>query len=216
LLQALSLIYGPDTRQSNQHHLEIPTATAEKPRELEFNEVRIAKVEEWHKFPLKTQEQQQEWMRRRLETTRSPSEALQEGPAGPTSVSRKRLRSQITGPARERQETTSEGRSASNPEADQQRDVTMSTASPAIGLPVSEMTGGWAASPLHNDSLDPSSGTHVSNLRHTTTQSPALQSAAETSHNEISNTPSGEQQTQPEQYSSKAKRLVTLHSRKYF
>jgi hypothetical protein len=223
LLQALSIIYESHARQSqNQHHPETAAAPIERPRELEFNEVRIARVEEWSKFPLNTQEQQQNWMHNRLATTRTStrvsSEGHQEEPANLTSGPRKRVRYQVTGSARKRQKTASEGRETFNFGADREPEFTVSTASPSTRLPVSEMNDGWTASTLHNNPLSAPPGTAGSypQNQHATTHSPALHSTAETSHNDISNTPGGEQEIEPEQYTSKAKRLVTLHSRKYF
>jgi hypothetical protein len=223
LLQALSVIYGSDTRQSqNQHYLEIPAAPIERPQELEFNEVRIARVEEWRRFPLETQEQQQNWMRNKLATTQTPtrlsSEGHQEEPPNPTSGPRKRVQYQATGSARKRQKTASEGRETLNFGADYEPKFTVSTASPSTRLPASEMNDGWTASTLHNNPLSapPEAARSYPQNQHATIRSPALHSTAATSHNNISNTPGGEQETQREQYTSKAKRLVTLHSRKYF
>ncbi|KAH0187851.1 hypothetical protein KCV03_g5241, partial [Aureobasidium melanogenum] len=58
LLQALSTIHGSQVPESR-----LPPAATEKARDMEYNEVRIAKVEEWQKCPLDTQEHQRDWMR---------------------------------------------------------------------------------------------------------------------------------------------------------
>jgi hypothetical protein len=223
LLQALSVIYESDARQS-ANHLEIPAAAAvtEKPRELEFNEIRIARVKEWNRFPLNTQEQQQNWMRNKLATTRtstqSSSEGRQEKPAESTSGPRIRQRYQATGSARKRRNTASEGRDTSNLRPDQEPNFTTSTASSSTRLPMSEVDIGGTASTLDNNSLDAPLGTAVSYLQdqHATTRSPALHHTLDTEHIPPPDTPDVEQEIEPEQYTSKAKRLVTLHSRKYF
>jgi hypothetical protein len=221
LLQALSIIYESHARQSqNQHHPEIAAAPIERPRELEFNEVRIARVEEWNKFPLNTQEQQQNWMHNRVATTRTAtrvsSEAHQEDAADLTRNPHAQQRYHESGTTKKRRKTASGRRDTLSLEEDHGAEFTTSTASPSARPPVSGADGGWTANILDGNPLESPLGTVVSDLQHTNTQSSALHSTAATSHNNISNTPGVEQETQREQYTSKAKRLVTLHFRKYF
>jgi hypothetical protein len=161
-------------------------------------------------------------MRNRLGITqtspRLSSEGYQEEPANSRSGQRTRQRDQATGPARKRRKTASEGHDELDIEADQELNFTTSTASSSTRLPVSEVVEGCTASILHNDSPDAPLRAAVSYLQNqdASTRSPALHRTAETSHIEMPNTPSARQETQAEQYTSKAKRLVSLHSRKYF
>ncbi|KAK5999455.1 hypothetical protein QM012_005456 [Aureobasidium pullulans] len=77
---------------------------------MEYNEVRIAKVEEWQRYPLDTPEHQQNWMQYKLATNeiRIPVEPPKHGET--TSLSSDLRQSQErpqSGPARKRQKTMS-------------------------------------------------------------------------------------------------------------
>jgi hypothetical protein len=223
LLQALSIIHASEVQgRQNQHQLRVPHAAVGKARELEFNEVRIARVEGWKRFPLQTPEQQLHWMRNRLTTNETPfrtasAERWDETMDLP-SVSRKRRHDGETGQAsNERQEAALEGRDRLDLEADHGLDFIVSTASPSIRYSAQSMHDDSAADSFHDNRFSALS-TAVSTLQHQNTNvpSPILRSISDTPHVEHPDTPGAAQDEQPEQYISKAKKLVTSHSRRYF
>jgi hypothetical protein len=231
LLQALAVIHGSDARHTpTQNHLGVPNAQADRPRELEFNEVRIARVEEWQKYPLETTEQQRDWMRNRLATSELPTDldsvTRRKEANDLANESHKRQRDQETGSAKKRRKNQSETRNTSSLRVEYEPDLTASTVSPPRRLPAPVTDNGWTANTSHHDSLNSSLRTAASDLQHQSTDAfpPASHSASGTPRIDNSdtagtaqNTVSGiRQETQPEQYTSKAKRLSTLHSRKYF
>ncbi|KAI4763069.1 hypothetical protein E4T52_04805 [Aureobasidium sp. EXF-3400] len=231
LLQALAIIHGLDARHTpNQNHLGVPNAQADRPRELEFNEVRIARVEEWQRFPLETTEQQRDWMRNRLATSELPTDldsvTRQQEANDLANESHKRQRNQETGSAKKRRKTTSERRNTSNLRPEHEPDLTAPAAWPPRRAPAPLIDNGWTANTSHVDSLNSSLRTAASNLqlRDTDAFPPASHSALGTPRIDDSDTAGAAQntaagkreETQPEQYTSKAKRLSTLHSRKYF
>ena len=207
----------------------MPNAQADRPRELEFNEVRIARVEEWQKFPLETPEQQRDWMRNRLATSELPTDldsmTRQQEANDWANESHKRQRNQETDSARKRRKTTSERRNTSNLRPEHEPDLIAPAAWPPRRAPAPLIDNGWTANTFHHDSLDSSLRTAASDLQHRNTDAfpPASHSASDTLHIQSPDT-SGIMQrtagirpdTQAEQYTSKAKRLSTLHSRKYF
>ncbi|KAI5200540.1 hypothetical protein E4T39_05691 [Aureobasidium subglaciale] len=69
LLQALSTLHTSEAQRVRDArepvHL-LSASSEERSRELEFNEIRMAKVEYWKEYPLDTGRQQVEWMRHRL------------------------------------------------------------------------------------------------------------------------------------------------------
>lgn len=204
-------------------------AQAVRPRELEFNEVRIARVEEWQRFPLETTEQQRDWMRNRLATSELPTDldsvTRQQEPNDLANESHKRQRNQETGSARKRRKIASERRNTSNLRPEHEPDLTAPAAWPPRRAPAPLIDNGWTANTSHDDSLNSSLRTAASDLQHQSTDAfpPASHSASDTPYIQRPDT-SGIMQrtagirpdTQAEQYTSKAKRLSTLHSRKYF
>jgi hypothetical protein len=223
LLQALSALHESGVQVRPEHHqLRVPDAAVGKARELEFNEVRIARAEEWKKFPLETPEQQLLWTRNRLKTTETPSttdsaESWDET-THLTRNSRKRRHYGETGQAGDgRQKAALEGRDPPGLEADHGPDFTMSTASPSMAHPDKSIHDVLAADSVHDNRLSALSAA-VSTLQyqHTDTSSPTLRSISETPNVEHLDISGSAQEEQPEQYISKAKKLVTLHSRRYF
>jgi hypothetical protein len=223
LLQALSTLHASGVQaQLDQHQPRAPYVPVVRTRELEFNEVRIARVEEWKSYPLETPVQLQRWMQSRLSTTEAPlgtdSAERWDEPAELTSKLRKRRRHEETGQAaNERHTAASEGRDPLELEADHGSDFIVSTASPSMARPVRSMHDDLAADPFHDNRLSALSAA-VSTLQHQNTNisSPTLRSISETPYVEAPYIPGTAQEEQPEQYISKAKKLVSSHSRRYF
>ncbi|CAD0084584.1 unnamed protein product, partial [Aureobasidium vineae] len=223
LLQALSTIHDSEMHsEADQRHLDVSPVTDEQPRELEFNEVRIAKVEEWKAYPLDAQEQQREWMRYKSAMNGSSARMVpskrQEEVVKSKSRPPGRQQNRQTGPTRKRQRISSEARSTLDSFVDHRPVSTSSTTLSPTRLPTSTTNDGWTVERMHNYPRDPYMGTAVLDLlpQDQDTQSPARHLGP---RNLESNSPeilNSRQETRLEQSTSKAKRLSTLHSRKYF
>ncbi|KEQ69653.1 hypothetical protein M436DRAFT_75811 [Aureobasidium namibiae CBS 147.97] len=200
LLQALSIIHGSESRQdSSQPHPEVSLARTERPRELEFNEVRIARVEEWQNFPLETLEQQQHWMHNRLAPNGAPTASdsieRQRETLNMTSEAGKRQRNQDKTSARKRQRSVSGLRNTPDLKAGHRFQSTTPTESDML----STYLGTAASSPQRQQA---------------NVTCPALHLTSSIPQTRVSEHPGPGSENPPEQ--SKAKKLATLHSRKYF
>ena len=221
LLQALSTIHGSESRQdSGQRHSQVSTATTGSSRELEFNEVRIARVEEWQKFPLETAEQQQHWMHNRLTTNGTPiaSDSIdrQQETVNVTSEADTRQGNSETNSARKRQRPVSGLRNTPHLRGDDRPQSTTSTARAATGPLSSAREDIWTADNIPSDMLSPYLGTAASNPQHQQVNiaSPALHLTSSIPQAGVSEHPGPSSEYPPEQ--SKAKKLATLYSRRYF
>ncbi|KAG9692373.1 hypothetical protein KCU95_g7300, partial [Aureobasidium melanogenum] len=217
LLQALSTIHGFQVPESRS-----PPAATEKVREMEYNEVRIAKVEEWQRYALDTQEHQRDWMQYKLATdpasigsTRTKS---QEDHASQPSDKRQLQGHQQLGAALKRQKTTHESRGNRHPLGSYGSGFA-TEASPLTRLRTSPGEREWTTdtpqgSPLHPD-REPAASTPCA--QGTTTRFMESHPASNTPSVAISDHPNRMEALPPlDQTTSKAKRLSTLHSRKYF
>jgi hypothetical protein len=162
-------------------------------------------------------------MRNRLTTTEIPSETNSaerwEETTDLTSNSRKRRHHGETGQAGNgRQKAAFEGGDPQDLEADHRPDYIVSTASSSMRHPAQSMHDDSAADSFHDNRLISPLGTAVSNLLHQNTDnpSPTLHNISDTPHVENPDIPGAAQERQPEQYISKAEKLVTSHSRRYF
>lgn len=185
---------------------------------MEFNEVRIAKVEEWQKYSLDTQEHQRNWMQYKLATDAGSTVFTtlrnQEDHAGQASDKRRVQGHQESGGGRERRKTGHE-----SPGDEDHRSDFASEALPPTGIQVSQGGSEWTTNAPRGEPHDPNLGfaTSTPSAQGTTTRS--------TDSHRASNpcsmpTPmySNSVEALPglDQNASKAKRLSTLHSRKYF
>lgn len=221
LLHALSIIHASEVGPIHtQQHLGVSTAPNERPRELEFNEVRIAKVEEWQKLPLHTQEQQRHWMRHKLATDEistapDPINGQQET-IDLTSRSQKRQRNREIESASKRRRPTS----ASNGTLDLGEDHGLMPTTPTVRAATGPQSlareDTQTADTVHPDTLSPYIETAASNLQHqhANIRSPARHFTSSPPQARTSEPPGPRPEIQPEQ--SKAKRLASLHSRRYF
>ncbi|KAH0276767.1 putative acylamino-acid-releasing enzyme, partial [Aureobasidium melanogenum] len=217
LLQALSTIHGAQVAGSRS-----PPAATEKARDMEYNEVRIAKVEEWQKYPLDTQEHQWDWMQYKFATdpasigsTRSKSP---EEHASQPSDKRQLQGHQQLGAARKRQKTAHESQ-GNRHLLESYRQGFESEGSLLTRSQASEGEGEWTTNTLQGGPLDPDHGPADSTpwTQGTTIQFPKSHRASNTPSVAISDHPNGvEAPRRLDQTTSKAKRLSTLHSRKYF
>jgi hypothetical protein len=140
--------------------------------------------------------------------------------------SHKRQRNQETGSVKKRRQTTSERRNTSDLRPEHEPDSTAFTVWSSRRPPAPVIDDGWTAKTSQHASINSPLRTAAANLEHRNTemQSPVSDPTSHTPHTEVLDTsgiiqgvPAGtRQETQPEQYTSKAKRLSTLHSRKYF
>jgi hypothetical protein len=218
LLQALSALHESGIQlRPEQHQQRVSDTAAGKARELEFNEVRIARVEEWKKFPLETPEQQLLWARSRPTTTEPPSTTdSAESWEEITHLTRKRRHYGETGQAGSgRQKAVLEGRVL---EADDESDSIVLTASPSMIHPAQSLHDDLAAGSFYDNRPIYPLGTAVPTLQHRDAEatSSTLRTKSGTPHVENAEISGAAQDEQPEQYISKAKKLVTSHSRRYF
>ncbi|KAH0365338.1 putative acylamino-acid-releasing enzyme, partial [Aureobasidium melanogenum] len=216
LLQALSTIHGSqiDARSS-------PTTDA-KPRDMEFNEIRIAKVEEWQKYPLETEEHQRNWMQYKVATD-TGSTALtigntQEDHAGQASDKRQLQGHRESDGRRKRQKTTHE--SPGNRNLLENHKPGPASGAPPLTRPQTSQGGGqWSTNAIQGVPLGPDHEPAAS--------TPWAQGSKTrfTERHRASNPPSmpiadhidgAEALPHLDQITSKAERLSTLHSRKYF
>ncbi|KAH0347123.1 hypothetical protein KCU81_g3602, partial [Aureobasidium melanogenum] len=216
LLQALSTIHGSQVESRS------PPAIPEKPRDMEFNEVRIAKVEEWQKYPLDTEEHQRNWMQYKLATNPGSSALTilntQEGHAGQASDKQQSQSHQKSDAARKRQKIANE--SPQNRQLPQgHRSDFASEALPLTGAQALQGGSEWTTNAPQGRPLDPDHGfaTSIPSAQGTTTRSTDSHRASNPRSmptpirsNGVEALPDSDQNT------SKAKRLSTLHSRKYF
>ncbi|KAI4848866.1 hypothetical protein E4T44_03686 [Aureobasidium sp. EXF-8845] len=223
LLQALSTLHASEVRvRPEQHQLLVSDRAAGKARELEFNEVRIARVEEWKKFPLETPEQQLLWTRSRLTTTETPpTKDSAESWKDTTHLmrnSRKRRHYGETGQAEsERQKAALEGRDPLDLEVDHGSDSIVLTASPSIIHSAQSMHDDLAAGSFYDNRLSaPSAAVSTLQRQNTNVPSPTLRSISELPRVDDPDISGAAQEEPPEQYISKAKKLVFSHSRRYF
>lgn len=217
LLQVLSTIHGSQVPESRS-----PPAATEKAREMEYNEVRIAKVEEWQRYPLDTQEHQRDWMQYKLAidpasvgSTRTES---QEDHASQPSDKRQSQGHQQLGAALKRQKTARESRDNRHL-SESCRPSIESEALPLTGLRTSQGEDEWTTNTPQGGSLDPDHRPAASTpwAQGTTTRFIKPHRASNTPSVAISDHPNGMEALPPlDQTTSKAKRLSTLHSRKYF
>lgn len=189
---------------------------------MEYNEVRIAKVEEWQKCPLDTQEHQRDWMRYKLatdpaliEVTRSKS---QEEHASQSSDKRHLQGHHQSGATRKRQRTAHESQ-GNRHLLESYRQGFESEGSPLTRLRASQGEGEWTTNTPQGGLLDPDHGPADSTpwTRDTTSRLTESHGAFYTPPKPIPDHPNGlEALPRLDQTTSKAKRLSTLHSRKYF
>lgn len=145
LLHALSTIHAPLVPGP-----EMFSVATQKPRDLEYNELRIAKVEEWQKYPLDTLEHRQAWIRYKLSSngTQIPTEPPKSEDTSDVSSNLRRSQyRQQSYPARKRQKTVSESQRTMIPaRSDEEGNL---TESPTLSLvePGAETSNGAEALP---------------------------------------------------------------------
>ncbi|TIA85092.1 hypothetical protein D6C76_01240 [Aureobasidium pullulans] len=192
LLQALSTIHASEARAVDNVLPAGPTSETVERQQLEFNEIRIAKVEEWQRYPLDSEQQQREWMRHRLSTgdlqAEAPATAHQADEPEPL---HHHSNQQIVS-TRKRQRTNI---------SDQQQPDTAASPEASERTRGPESLSAWTANTFVQDSYN--------NQPKTQSPAPVLPPTS----NPSTSDPTSIQDPQPP---SKAKRLSTLHSRKYF
>jgi hypothetical protein len=189
---------------------------------MEYNEVRIAKVEEWQKYPLDTQEHQRDWMRYKLATDPASialaTSRSQEERASQRSDKRQLQGHQQLGAARKRQKTAYESR-GNRYLSEGYGPGSESEGLPLTRLRISRGEGEWTTNTPQGGPPDPDRRPADSTpwTRGTTSRLTESHGALYTPSVPIPDHPNGlEALPRLDQTTSKAKRLSTLHSRKYF
>ncbi|THY02954.1 hypothetical protein D6D03_04714 [Aureobasidium pullulans] len=197
LLQALSTIHVSEARAIENVLPAGPTSETVERQQLEFNEIRIAKVEEWQRYPLDSEQQQREWMRHKISTgdlqaeVRAEVQATAHQADEPEPLHHHSNQEVVS--TRKRQRTII---------SDQQQPDTAASPEASERTRGPESLAGWTANTSVQGSYN----------KQPNTQSPAPLPPP-TSYPSTSEPTTSIQDPQPP---SKAKRLSTLHSRKYF
>ncbi|CAC9889479.1 unnamed protein product, partial [Aureobasidium pullulans] len=197
LLQALSAIHASEARAiENVLPGGLTSGTVER-QQLEFNEIRIAKVEEWQRYPLDSEQQQREWMRHKISTgdlqaeVRAEVQATAHQADEPEPLHHHSNQEVVS--TRKRQRTII---------SDQQQPDTAASPEASERTRGPESLAGWTANTSVQGSYN---------------KQPNTQSPAPLPHQLLIPRPQNPQPAiQDPQPPSKAKRLSTLHSRKYF
>ncbi|CAD0018218.1 unnamed protein product [Aureobasidium pullulans] len=196
LLQALSTIHASEARAIENVLPAGPTSETVERQQLEFNEIRIAKVEEWQRYPLDSEQQQREWMRHKISTgdlqaeVRAEVQATAHQADEPEPLHHHSNQEVVS--TRKRQRTII---------SDQQQPDTAASPEASERTRGPESLAGWTANTFVQDSYN---------------NQPKMQSPAPVlppTSNPSTSDPTSIQDPQPP---SKAKHLSTLHSRKYF
>lgn len=227
LLQALSAIHSSEIQRPEQANRDATsTATMERPRELEYNEMRSAKVEEWRNYPLGTEDQQRSWLRHRIATHATLDSSGRV--ANATENDRMLHLENVTAetprrtPARKRQKMQEpvpsvRDNAISNERQNHASDLAATTMTPREQSPLRP----WAEDvvPMNLDSRHREATAPNMRARQTSLQHPESWSSVNRTAPEVADSQErvgAEEQEVARNVVSKAKRLSTLHSRKYF
>ncbi|KAI5268123.1 hypothetical protein E4T47_07880 [Aureobasidium subglaciale] len=224
LLQTLSSLHALEAQRVREvrEPVQALSALSERPRELEFNEIRMAKVETWKAYPLENEPQQVEWMRHKL----AAGDGLHDQEGAATHNAETEL-SQISDDSTMRDQTGPSNKRRKIAMTDSQRNILASPPSqpPTAAASISHSTKSqtadqqahWPVQTSQNSTVNLQLGSSA--IRHSTEyEFPLDQHASQTttlvSPNaaNIRNSPTFSEAAPP----SKAKRLSALHSRKYF
>ncbi|KAI5244843.1 hypothetical protein E4T42_06979 [Aureobasidium subglaciale] len=224
LLQALSSLHALEAQRVREvrEPVQALSALSERPRELEFNEIRMANVENWKAFPLGNESQQVEWMRYKL----AKSDGLHDQEGAATHIAETEL-SRMSGDSTVRDQLgpATKRRKAAMTDTQRQALATPPPQAPVAAASISQGTTSqradqqahWPIRTPQHTAANLQLGSNAT--RHSTEyESPLGQHVLETtifvSPNAatIRNAPTLSEAAPP----SKAKRLSALHSRKYF
>jgi hypothetical protein len=136
-----------------------------------------------------------------------------------TSGPRRRQRTFDAALASKRRKTPSQHRVTSNLGVGFVPGSVVLTSSPSTSRPALGIDNAWVGGTSHDIPLDTPPPTSVSSLhpQNVDTQYQASLDTSDTARNEaLKDTSASRQESQPEQYISKAKKLVDSHSRRYF